>query len=84
MYPFIQFAGEEQAIKEFAFTELEKALTIYKKQKEILKTEFYIEHVPDKNIVRKFESRLSLLNTKINTILLALSARDNQQVLIRT
>jgi hypothetical protein len=78
MYPFIQFNGEEQAIKEFAFTELEKALTIYKKQKEILKTEFYIERVPDKNLIRKFESRLSLLNTKINTILLALSVRENQ------
>lgn len=82
MYPIIEFKGEEQAIKEFAFTELEKALTIYKRQKEQLKTQFCVEQVPDKNLIRKFESRLSLLNTKINTILLALSARDNQPVVI--
>lgn len=76
------FTGEEQAIKEFAFTELNKALTIYKEQKEMLKTQFYVELAMDKSLVRKFESRLSLLNTKINTILLALAAHDNQQALI--
>jgi hypothetical protein len=82
MYPFIQFTGEEQVIKEFAFNELEKALMIYKKQKELLKTEFCIDRISDRYQVRKFESRLSLLNTKIATILLALTTFiDNQQLL---
>ncbi len=82
MYTFIHFTGEEQAIKEFAFTELEKALKIYKDQKERLKTEFCVELLPDQKIIKKFESRLSLLNTKINTILLALAARDTQHTLV--
>jgi hypothetical protein len=78
MYPF---TGEERAIKKFAFNELEKALTIYKKQKELLKTEFCTDLVSDQYRIRKFESRLSLLNTKITTILLALATVDSQQLL---
>lgn len=66
----------EEGIKEFAFAELEKALQLYKEQKERLKMEFSIDLSWDKEIMKKLESRLSLLNTKITTIALALDQKD--------
>jgi hypothetical protein len=68
-----QLIEQEENLKEFAFSELKKALEIYKTQKEHLKTEFSIDLNWDKDIIRKLESRLSLLNTKISTIALVLT-----------
>lgn len=72
-----QFIEQEENIKEFAYTELEKALEIYKAQKERLKTEFSIDLNWDKEIIKKLESRLSLLNAKICTIALVLTQKDH-------
>ena len=72
----IQFDEQEENLKEFAFTELEKALKIYKEQKERLKSEFSIDLNWDKEIMRKLESRLSLLNAKISTIALVLTQSE--------
>lgn len=68
-----QLIEQEENLKEFAFSELKKALEIYKTQKGHLKTEFSIDLNWDKDIIRKLESRLSLLNTKISTIALVLT-----------
>lgn len=73
----IEFKDEEACMKEFAFSELEKALKLYEEQKQRLKTEFSIDLGWDKDIIRKLESRLSLLNTKITTIALALTQKDH-------
>lgn len=72
-----QFIEKEENLKEFAYTELEKALEIYKAQKERLKTEFSIDLNWDKEIIKKLESRLSLLNTKICTIAMVLTQKDH-------
>ncbi len=72
----IQTDAQEESIKRIAFNELKKALSIYKEQKDILKKEFIPELILDKEIVKKLESRLSLLNAKIATIALALAQTD--------
>lgn len=70
-----KFDKEEENIKEFAFAELERALRLYEKQKLRLKNELDIDVDWDKDIIRKLESRLSLLNAKITTIALALAQK---------